>query len=76
MFNPNLQAVAKGDRFISAYAKYESVVLKVGDIEQRFGQDDRILTVCVRSLNIDGSISNVVDASKLLWWSQLKKGLV
>lgn len=76
MNNPQLHEVSKGDKFVSPYMQYESIVLKVGEIGKRFGHDDRILTVCVRSLNVDGSISRVVDVSKLLWWSQLSKGLV
>ena len=76
MLWPSLLEVSKGDKFVSPYMQYESIVLKVGDVQKRFGQDDRILTVCVRSLNVDGSVSQIVDASKLLWWSQLNKGLV
>lgn len=83
MHNPTLSQVAKGDKFIGGHTgtakegfMYESFVLDVGDMQKRFGKDDRIVTVCVRSVGLDGVVRNVVDAKKLLWHSQLAKGLV
>ena len=83
MRNPSLESVEKGDSFVGGHSgtlnhgfAYESHVLKVGEMGMRFGQPDRIITVCVRSINMDGSVRHVVDASKMLWWSQLSKGLV
>ena len=83
MHNPSLQNVEKGDKFIGGSFStarsgfiYESFVLDVGQLEKRFGKDDRIITVCVRSVGLDGEVLNIIDASKLLWWSQLTKGLV
>ena len=83
MHSPSLQGVEKGDKFIGGSVStarngfmYESFVLDVGPLEKRFGKDDRIITVCVRSVGINGEILNIIDASKLLWWSQLNEGLV
>ena len=83
MDNPSMERVVEGDKFIggnfatvtSGFA-YESVVLKVYPIEKRFGNDDRIVEVCVRSINLDGSVRGIVDYSKLIWYSHLAKGLV
>ena len=83
MINPTLDTVSVGDKFIGGNIgtikngfAYESFVLKVQPISMRYGKDDRILQVCVRSVNLDGSVRNVIDHSKLIWWSDLNKGLV
>ena len=63
MRNPSLESVEKGDSFVGGHSgtlnhgfAYESHVLKVGEMGMRFGQPDRIITVCVRSINMDGSV--------------------
>ena len=83
MINPSLNDVAKGDKFIGGHVgtmkngfAYESVVLDVEDIRKRFSKDDRIVTVCVRSINLDGTVRRIIDGKKLIWWSDLNKGLV
>ena len=83
MKNPSLLDVAKGDVFNGMIQSigdhvwvYESIVLSVGELSKRFGLDDKIITVCVRAVHGDRSPATVVDASKLLWHSQLVQGLV
>ena len=83
MNNPTLEQVEKGDKFIGgnldtllAGFAYESVVLDAEDIRRRFGKDDRIVTVRIRSVDLDGNERHVVDHKKQIWWSDLSKGLV
>jgi hypothetical protein len=82
MINPDLDQVAKGDKFFGNPATlchgfaYESFVLKVGPVQKRFGQDDRLVTVVIRSVDLDGNPKNIIDHEKLMWWSCLRRGLV
>ena len=83
MDNPTLMKVKKGDTFTTALrvfrdqaCLYVSFVTKVYDIEKHFGNDDRIIEVCIRSIPVAGGDINIVDKSRMLWHSELSKGLV
>ena len=81
--NPQLENVVPGDVFVSFNSatlqygfSYEATVIRADTIMKRFGCDDRILTVCVHSVNLETGAKTVVDYEKLIWHSVLSKGLV
>ena len=76
--NPTLDQVQAGDQFGSDLKSvkgrswvYVSTVLSVEPMTKRFGKQDRIVKVCIKT-----SDGYIVDNSKLIWFSQLALGLV
>ena len=83
--NPSYLDVKVGDRYVSPHVNrfrnhvwiYVSTVLEVEEVKQRFGKDDRIVSVKVEAYDLQrGEVTSVVDHKKKIWVSQLLQGLV
>ena len=76
--NPTHVDVKVGDTYASSIHTFDgrswfyvSTVLDMEDVSTRFGREDRIVRVCVRT-----NEGTIIDHSKMLWVSQLRAGLV
>ena len=76
MLNPTYQDVQVGDQYVSSARQfgncvwcYVSTVLSLGVVEKRFGKDNRVVNVQVTS-----TTGQVVDETRPMWVSQLRKG--